>query len=124
MTGVLDGADTSSGLAVATGVIGAGAAMLPTGAAAGASAPAVAPRPGRRAADQRGDLSSQPDNPGLDRYEGEQWPAQPGAVSRAPRTLRQLWADEDDARAKHSPAGSGRPVCAPSRAASPAGRSS
>jgi hypothetical protein len=38
MTGVLDGQTTTAAFAVATGVIGAGAAMLPTGAAAGASA--------------------------------------------------------------------------------------
>jgi hypothetical protein len=38
MTGVLDGQTATAGFAVATGVIGAGAAMLPTGAAAGASA--------------------------------------------------------------------------------------
>jgi hypothetical protein len=38
MTGVLDGQTATAAFAVATGVIGAGAAMLPTGAAAGASA--------------------------------------------------------------------------------------
>jgi hypothetical protein len=38
VSGVLDGPTATAGFAVATGVIGAGAAMLPTGAAAGASA--------------------------------------------------------------------------------------
>jgi hypothetical protein len=38
MTGVLDGQTATAAFAIATGVIGAGAAMLPTGAAAGASA--------------------------------------------------------------------------------------
>jgi hypothetical protein len=38
MTGGLDGQTATAAFAVATGVIGAGAAMLPTGAAAGASA--------------------------------------------------------------------------------------
>ena len=38
VSGVLDGPTATAAFAVATGVIGAGAAMLPTGAAAGASA--------------------------------------------------------------------------------------
>lgn len=38
VSGVLDGQAVTAAFAVATGVIGAGAAMLPTGAAAGASA--------------------------------------------------------------------------------------
>jgi hypothetical protein len=38
VSGVLDGQAATAAFAVATGVIGAGAAMLPTGAAAGASA--------------------------------------------------------------------------------------
>jgi hypothetical protein len=38
LTGVLEGETATAAFAVATGVIGAGAAMLPTGAAAGASA--------------------------------------------------------------------------------------
>jgi hypothetical protein len=38
LSGVLDGQAATAAFAVATGVIGAGAAMLPTGAAAGASA--------------------------------------------------------------------------------------
>ena len=38
MSGVLDGQTATAAFAVATGVIGAGVAMLPTGAAAGASA--------------------------------------------------------------------------------------
>ena len=38
MTGVLDGQTATAAFAVATGVIGSGAAMVPTGAAAGASA--------------------------------------------------------------------------------------
>jgi hypothetical protein len=38
VSGVLDGQTATAAFAVATGVIGAGAAMLPTGAAAGAGA--------------------------------------------------------------------------------------
>ena len=38
VSGVLEGQTATAAFAVATGVIGAGAAMLPTGAAAGASA--------------------------------------------------------------------------------------
>jgi hypothetical protein len=38
VSGVLDGQTATAAFAAATGVIGAGAAMLPTGAAAGASA--------------------------------------------------------------------------------------
>jgi hypothetical protein len=38
VTGVLDGQTATAAFAVATGVIGAGTAILPTGAAAGASA--------------------------------------------------------------------------------------
>src|SRR5215211_7542659 len=38
VSGALDGQTATAAFAVATGVIGAGAAMLPTGAAAGASA--------------------------------------------------------------------------------------
>jgi hypothetical protein len=65
MTGVLDGQTATAAFAVATGVIGAGAAMLPTGAAAGASARILRSLPDQDggAADQRGDLNSQPDNP-------------------------------------------------------------
>ena len=56
MTGVLDGQTATAAFAVATGVIGAGAAMLPTGAAAGASARILGSLPGQggRADDQRG----------------------------------------------------------------------
>jgi hypothetical protein len=65
MTGVLDGQTATAAFAVATGVIGAGAAMLPTGAAAGASARILRSLPDQDggAADQRGDLNSQPGIP-------------------------------------------------------------
>jgi hypothetical protein len=56
MTGVLDGQTATAAFAVATGVIGAGAAMLPTGAAAGASARILGSLPDRgRPADDRHD---------------------------------------------------------------------
>jgi hypothetical protein len=56
MTGVLDGQTATAAFAVATGVIGAGAAMLPTGAAAGASARILGSLPG-----QGGAADDQPD---------------------------------------------------------------
>src|SRR5215211_3572681 len=43
VSGALDGQTATAAFAVATGVIGAGAAMLPTGAAAGASARILGP---------------------------------------------------------------------------------
>jgi hypothetical protein len=46
VSGVLDGETATAAFAVATGVIGAGAAMLPTGAAAGASARILRSLPG------------------------------------------------------------------------------
>ena len=63
MTGVLDGQTATAAFAVATGVIGAGAAMLPTGAAAGASARILRSLPDQDdvAADQRGARNGQPD---------------------------------------------------------------
>jgi hypothetical protein len=56
LTGVLEGETATAAFAVATGVIGAGAAMLPTGAAAGASARILGslPNQGGGAEDQRG----------------------------------------------------------------------
>ena len=56
MTGVLNGETATAAFAVSTGVIGAGAAMLPTGAAAGASARILGSLPGQGggADDQRG----------------------------------------------------------------------
>jgi hypothetical protein len=53
VSGVLDGQTATAAFAVATGVIGAGAAMLPTGAAAGASA---------RILKSRGDRDEQTDD--------------------------------------------------------------
>ena len=53
MTGVLDGQTATAAFAVATGVIGAGAAMLPTGAAAGASARILRSLPDQDVTDQR-----------------------------------------------------------------------
>ena len=64
MTDVLDGETATAALAVATGVIGAGAAMLPTGAAAGASARILwsLPDQGTAADDPHGALNGHPDN--------------------------------------------------------------
>jgi hypothetical protein len=61
MTGVLDGQTATAAFAVATGVIGAGAAMLPTGAAAGASARILRSLPDQDggADDQRSTLNGQ-----------------------------------------------------------------
>jgi hypothetical protein len=63
LAGVLDGQTATAAFAVATGVIGAGAAMLPTGAAAGASARILRSTPGNsEAADtQRRARNGQPD---------------------------------------------------------------
>jgi hypothetical protein len=65
VSGVLDGQTVTAAFAVATGVIGAGAAMLPTGAAAGASARILRAQPDRSdvADGQRGALNGQPDKP-------------------------------------------------------------
>jgi hypothetical protein len=60
MTGVLDGQTATAAFAVATGVIGAGAAMLPTGAAAGASARILRSLPDQdNGANQGGTLNGQ-----------------------------------------------------------------
>jgi hypothetical protein len=63
VSGVLDGPTATAAFAVATGVIGAGAAMLPTGAAAGASARILRSLPDKSdmADGQRGALNGQPD---------------------------------------------------------------
>jgi hypothetical protein len=63
VSGVLDGSTATAAFAVATGVIGAGAAMLPTGAAAGASARILRSLPDRNEVpdSQRGALDGQPD---------------------------------------------------------------
>jgi hypothetical protein len=63
MSGVLDGQTATAAFAVATGVIGAGAAMLPTGAAAGASARILRTLPDQRdgADGQRVPRNGQPD---------------------------------------------------------------
>jgi hypothetical protein len=62
MTGVLDGQTATAAFAVATGVIGAGAAMLPTGAAAGASARILRSLPDQDdGANQRGALNGRTD---------------------------------------------------------------
>jgi hypothetical protein len=63
VTGVLDGQTATAAFAVATGVIGAGAAMLPTGAAAGASARILRSLPDQDevADDQRGAHNGQAD---------------------------------------------------------------
>ncbi|HEX2374241.1 MAG TPA: hypothetical protein VHO93_09685 [Actinomycetota bacterium] len=62
MTGVLDGQTATAAFAVATGVIGAGAAMLPTGASAGASARILPSLPDQDdVTDQRGTPNDEPD---------------------------------------------------------------
>jgi hypothetical protein len=62
MTGVLDGQTATAAFAVATGVIGAGAAMLPTGAAAGASARILRSLPDQDdVTNQSGARNGQPD---------------------------------------------------------------
>jgi hypothetical protein len=62
MTGVLDGQTATAAFAVATGGIGAGAAMLRTGAAAGASARILRSLPDQEDVTiQRGALNGQPD---------------------------------------------------------------
>jgi hypothetical protein len=63
VSGVLDGSTATAAFAVATGVIGAGAAMLPTGAAAGAGARILRSLPDRNEVPdgQRGALNGQPD---------------------------------------------------------------
>jgi hypothetical protein len=63
VSGVLDGQAATAAFAVATGVIGAGAAMLPTGAAAGASARILRSLPDQDevADDQRGARNGQAD---------------------------------------------------------------
>jgi hypothetical protein len=63
VSGVLDGQTATAAFAVATGVIGAGAAMLPTGAAAGASARILRSLPdqGNGADGQLGTLNGQRD---------------------------------------------------------------
>lgn len=63
VSGVLDGSTATAAFAVATGVIGAGAAMLPTGAAAGASARILRSLPDRNEVPdgQRGAPNGQPD---------------------------------------------------------------
>jgi hypothetical protein len=58
VSGVLDGQTATAAFAVATGVIGAGAAMLPTGAAAGASARILRSLPDH--SDQADDSRSSP----------------------------------------------------------------
>lgn len=62
VSGVLDGQTATAAFAVATGVIGAGAAMLPTGAAAGASARILRSLPNQsdEGDDQRGPRNDQP----------------------------------------------------------------
>jgi hypothetical protein len=64
VSGVLDGQAATAAFAVATGVIGAGAAMLPTGAAAGASARILRSLPdqGDGADDQPGTGNGRLDN--------------------------------------------------------------
>jgi len=66
VSGVLEGQTATAAFAVATGVIGAGAAMLPTGAAAGASARILRSLPDRDDPDEgrpdagNGQLDKQP----------------------------------------------------------------
>ena len=64
VSGVLEGQAATAAFAVATAVIGAGAAMLPTGAAAGASARILRSLPDQDAMadDHHGNLNGHPDN--------------------------------------------------------------
>jgi hypothetical protein len=63
VSGVLDGQTATAAFAVAAGVIGAGAAMLPTGAAAGASARILRSLPDQDdVTNQRGALNGQSHN--------------------------------------------------------------
>ena len=64
VSGVLEGQAATAAVAVATAVIGAGAAMLPTGAAAGASARILRSLPDQDAVadDQHSAPSGDPDN--------------------------------------------------------------
>jgi hypothetical protein len=64
VSGVLEGQAATAAFAVATAEIGAGAAMLPTGAAAGASARILRSLPDQDAVadDQHGALNGHPDN--------------------------------------------------------------
>ena len=64
MSGVLEGQAATGAFAVATAVIGAGAAMLPTGAAAGASASILRSLSDQDAVadDQHHTLNGHPDN--------------------------------------------------------------
>jgi hypothetical protein len=64
VSGVLEGQAATAAFAVATAVIGAGAAMLPTGAAAGASARILRSLPDQDAVadDQHGVVNGHPDN--------------------------------------------------------------
>jgi hypothetical protein len=102
VSGVLDGQTATAAFAVATGVIGAGAAMLPTGAAAGASARILRSVPDQSdgADDPRSSPSGQPDM-NLAVANTEVSNGQAGTPAQGagdmPRTLRQLWADEDEA---------------------------
>jgi hypothetical protein len=66
VSGVLDGQAATAAFAVATGVIGAGAAMLPTGAAAGASARILRSLP-----DQDGGANDQHSPPNGDHRNGQ-----------------------------------------------------
>ena len=95
VSGVLEGQAAIAASAVATAVIGAGAAMLPTGAAAGASARILRLLPDQDAVadDQHAARNGHPDNgrsqPGLQR--APITTRHPRAASAMPRTLRQLW---------------------------------
>ena len=102
VSGVLEGQAATAAFAVATAVIGAGAAMLPTGAAAGASARILRSLPDQDtvADDQHSALTATRatarSGAGVRRAPVRR-ARHPRAVSDMPRTLRQLWADEDDA---------------------------
>src|SRR5215213_2965946 len=80
MTGVLDGQTATAGFAVATGVIGAGAAMLPTGAAAGASARILRSLP-----DQDGGTDDHDSAPNGHRSNGEVTSGSAAVTGRVPR---------------------------------------
>jgi hypothetical protein len=103
VSGVLEGQAATAAFAVATAVIGAGAANAADWGRRTRQRPhpAVATGPGhcgRRPARQSQRPSRQRPGPNRDCSEhGSRRPATPRAAGEMPRTLCQLWADEDDA---------------------------
>lgn len=80
VSGVLDGQAVTAAFAVATAVVGAGAAMLPTGAAAGASARILRSLP-----DQDGGADDHDSAPNGHRSNGEVTSGSAAVTGRVPR---------------------------------------